>query len=194
MEALKLREVTYADIAALPEHLIGEIIDGELIVSPRPAPKHALAATKTSQDLAGYDRKAGGAAGPGGWWILFEPELHLGRHVLVPDLAGWRRERMPKMPQTAFFEVAPDWICEVVSPQSGRRDRIQKARIYAEFGVEWFWLVDPAQQVIEVWHREGQRWIVEGTWGGDDAEARVPPFDGVAIDLARWWETGEETP
>lgn len=183
---------TYEDLLDLPENVVGEIIDGELIVSPRPAPAHANAKSCAAMDLGPYHRQAGGPHGPGGWRILFEPELHLGRHILVPDLAGWRRERMPMLPKTAWFELVPDWICEVVSPSSGRRDRMQKGRIYREFDVQWFWLVDPAQQMIDVWRGDGPRWVVEGTWGGDDAEARIPPFDGVPLDLARWWEGVEK--
>lgn len=187
-----VRGANYNDLLALPEHVIGEIIDGELIVSPRPAPPHATASSAICGDLFGpHHRKGNGSDKPGGWWILFEPELHLGRQVLVPDLAGWRRERMPAMPQTAWFETPPDWVCEVVSPGSVRRDRIKKTRIYAEFGVQWYWLVDPLQQIVEVLHRKDGQWIMVDNWGGDDAEAKIPPFDAVAMDLARWWDIGD---
>lgn len=186
------KPATYADILALPEHVVGEIIDGELVVSPRPAPRHARVGTASAQDLSPFDRKGGGPPDrPGGWWILFEPELHLYRgQVVVPDLAGWRRERMPTLPETAFFELPPDWVCEVISPSSGRRDRIHKARIYLDCGVEWLWLVDPLAQTVEVLHAETGRWVVAGGWEGEDAEARIPPFDAVALDLARWWDAG----
>src|SRR5215475_12407465 len=126
------RRATYADLIAVPEHLIAEIIDGELITGPRPAPPHALACSAIGSVL--FDRfngPPGGAPGPGGWWILYEPELHFGDDVLVPDLAGWRRERMPALPDLAYFELAPDWACEVVSPHSGRLDRVRKMPIYA---------------------------------------------------------------
>src|SRR5262245_23509945 len=116
------RRATYADLVAVPEHLIAEIIDGELITSPRPAPPHLLACSAIGSVL--FDRFNGPAGGtttaPGGWWILDEPELHFGDDVLVPDLAGWRRERMPALPDLAYFALAPDWACEVVSPHSGR--------------------------------------------------------------------------
>ena len=142
--------------------------------------------------LAPFDGKRGGPPDrPGGWWILDEPELHLGPHVIVPDLAGWRRERMPSLPDTAWFETTPDWVCEVISPSPSRRDRIQKARIYRECLVEWLWLVDPLAQTVEVMHAETGRWVVMGGWEGEDAHARMPPFDAVAIDLARWWDSGE---
>ena len=127
---------TYADLLAVPEHLVAEIIDGELVTSPRPAPPHALAASAIVSVL--FDRfgaPPGGADQPGGWWILSEPELHLGGDVLVPDLAGWRRERMPALPDTAYFALEPDWACEVISPSSGRLDRARKMPVYAREGV-----------------------------------------------------------
>jgi len=197
MTALPAKKLaTYEDLLRLPEHVVGEILDGELIVSPRPAPRHAAASSGSGADVyAAFHRKSGGPLGPGGWWILDEPEIHLHRQILVPDVAGWRRERLPALPARPWFELAPDWVCEVISPHSGRRDRIQKARIYREFGVEWYWLIDPLQQTVEVWHGQGERWLVEGVWGGDDGEARMPPFDATPLDLSRWWEGGppEET-
>lgn len=186
------RPATYADIEALPEHLVGELIAGELHVSPRPAPPHALASSVILIDVGGsYHRRSGGPAGPGGWWIFFEPELHLGADVLVPDLAGWRRERMPTRPSTASFELAPDWVCEVVSPLSGRRDRVLKVPRYAAAGVDHLWLVDPLLQTLEAYRREGARWLLLGAWGGEDV-ARVEPFEAVALELARWWEGAPE--
>lgn len=187
------KPVSYADILALPQHVVGEIIDGELHVSPRPAPRHAVVATDVTVAIGkGFGGRAGGGDTPGGWWILAEPELHLGRDVLVPDIAGWRRERMPRIPDTAWFELAPDWVCEVLSPSTGRRDRIQKSRIYRRVGVPWMWLIDPLQQTVEVYRGDGEHWVQEGVWGGDDKEAKMPPFDAVAMDLARWWDDGSE--
>lgn len=180
---------TYQDIIDLPEHLVGEIVDGELIVSPRPTPRHARASSVAGMDLGSpFDRKPGDPRGPGGWWIYDEPELHFGKRILVPDLAGWRRERMPSRPETAWFELPPDWVCEVVSPGTVRHDRVKKARIYLEEGVEWFWLVNPTEQSVEVLHNENGRWVLIDNWVGDDAEAKIPPFDAVALDLGRWWE------
>lgn len=186
------KPATYSDILALPEHVIGEILDGELVVSSHLAPRLGHAATAALAELSPFCRRTGEASGmPGGWWAFFGPELHLGPHVLVPDLAGWRRERMPSLPDTAWFEMPPDWVCEVISPSSSRRDRIQKARIYRECLVEWLWLVDPLAQTVEVMHAETGRWVVMGGWEGEDAQARMPPFDAMAIDLARWWDSGE---
>src|SRR3989442_11524607 len=126
------RRATYADLLEVPEHLVAEIIDGELITSPRPALPHALAASAMAADIGGpFGRPPGGRDVPGGWWILVEPELHLGGDVLVPDLAGWRRERVPTVPNAPAFELAPDWVCEVISPSTPRLDRARKRSVYA---------------------------------------------------------------
>ena len=182
------KEATYADIEALPEHVVGEIIDGELVVSPRPRLRHAHASSALGVELGGaFSRKPNGPDRPGGWWILNEPELHFAKQVLVPDLAGWRHERLPEIPDLAYATLAPDWVCEVISPTSGRRDRIQKARIYAQNAVQWLWLVDPLQQTVEVLRNGGEHWTLMGTWGGDDDTARLLPFDAIALELSRWW-------
>ena len=132
------KPATYDDILALPEHVVGEIIDGERFVSPRPAPRLATASSVIGADLVGRcHRRPGDPRGPGGWWILDEPELHVTGHVLVPDLADWRREHMAELPTTAYFDLAPDWVCEVVSPKSRRLDRMKKMPKYAEMGVTW---------------------------------------------------------
>ena len=125
------RRATYDDLLKVPEHMVAEIIDGELYATPRPSSPHAWAASAISSDVFGrFSRPPGDAHAPGGWWILFEPELHFGSDVVVPDIAGWRRTRMPVLPSVAFFELAPDWICEVVSPSTGQLDRGRKMGIY----------------------------------------------------------------
>lgn len=176
----------YADIAALPEHLLGEILDGELVVSPRPSPRHAVASAALGATLGPPFQFGDG--GPGGWWILDEPELHLGDHVLVPDLAGWRRERMPNIPDEAAFRLSPDWVCEVLSPSTIRVDRTRKLPIYARAGVPHVWLVDPAVQTLEVYRLQSEHWVVVSTHGGADV-VRATPFDDVPIALGRLWAT-----
>jgi Uma2 family endonuclease len=183
-------DATYEDLLALPDNVVGEIIQGELVVSPRPAAPHA----RTSSGIGGelvlpFDH---GRGGPGGWWIVDEPELHLGRHVLVPDLAGWRRERMPSFPTGPFFPIAPDWICEVISPSSQRLDRIRKLPIYLEHGVSWAWLVDPLARTLEVLERAGDRWTVAAAHEGSEV-VRAIPFDAIEIPLEGWW-VPEESP
>jgi len=183
----RARRATYADLVAVPEHLVAEIIDGELITSPRPAPPHALATSAIGALLFDrFNRPPGPPGAEGGWWILDEPELHLGEDVLVPDLAGWRRDRMPRMPEKAWFELPPDWICEVISPSSGRLDRVRKMPIYAREGVPHLWLVDPILRTLEVYRREGARWSVIAAHGGEEAVA-APPFEAGSADLRRWW-------
>lgn len=170
----------------VPETMVAEIIDGELYASPRPAIPHATAASAMGGDLnGGFHRPPGGVA-PGGWWILDEPELHLGRDVLVPDLAGWRRERMPNLEPHAYFTLAPDWACEVVSPGTAGIDRVRKMRIYAREQIAHFWLVDPILKTVENYRLEGERWVVESTHAGG-APARIVPFEALELDLARWW-------
>jgi len=180
------RRATYEDLLQVPDILIAEIIDGELIASPRPAFPHAQASSAIVQDLGPFSRRPGGPSGPGGWWILFEPELHFGVDILVPDLAGWRRERMPILENVAYCELAPDWVCEVVSPATGRLDRVRKMPVYARERVGHIWLVDPLQRTLEVYHLEGQRWVLLGTHGDTD-NVHAEPFEAIEIDLSRWW-------
>jgi Uma2 family endonuclease len=182
--AEKKGPATYADIEALPEHLVGEIIDGELIVSPRPAPLHALAESHLLVDIGGpFDR---GRGGPGGWVILGDPELHFGPQVMVPDLAGWRRERMPRLPATAYFELPPDWLCEVLSPSTARIDRAKKMRHYAKAKVQHVWLLDPLATTLEVYRLDPSGWLLVDTYAGD-TKVRPEPFDAVELDLAALW-------
>jgi Uma2 family endonuclease len=171
----------------VPENLVAEIIDGELITSPRPASPHALAASAIGSRL--FDRfngPPGGGDAPGGWWVIYEPELHLGDDVLVPDLAGWRRERMPVLPNLVGFTIAPDWVCEVLSPSTARVDRSRKLRVYAREGVRHLWFVDPLLRTLEVYRLEQGVWLVVETHGGDET-LRVEPFAAVDVDLRRWW-------
>jgi len=177
---------TYEDILALPEHLVGEILDGDLFALPRPSPRHALAASGLGGALFDGFSRPGGGERPGGWWILDEPELHLGDDVLVPDIAGWRRERMTTLPETAFFELAPDWACEVLSPATEAIDRGRKMEVYAREGVSFLWLVNPTQRTLETYHLVDSRWTLLSTFVGD-AAVRAEPFAAVALEMSRWW-------
>ncbi len=127
-----------------------------------------------------------GRGGPGGWWILVEPELHLGQQIVVPDWAGWRRVRMPALPPTAYFPLPPDWLCEIVSPSTASFDRAKKLRVYAKHGVEHVWLIDPIAQTLEVLHLENGRWIVAAVHAGDET-VRAEPFTEIAIELPALW-------
>lgn len=180
----QLKPACYQDIIDLPEHIVGEIIDGELYVQPRPAPRHARATSLLGGKLTGpYDE---GYGGPGGWWILDEPELHLGRNVLVPDLAGWRRERMPRLPDIAWFELAPDWACEVLSPGTARKDRAKKMPIYAKEGVGHLWLIDPEARTLEAYLNTEGRWLQLAVYQEAD-EVSAPPFDAISFSLSVLW-------
>lgn len=175
---------TYEDLLRVPAHLVAEIINGELVTSPRPASLHALAASSIGGELYGPFHR--GRGGPGGWVILDEPELHLHAHVLVPDLAGWRRERMPQVPDASAFELAPDWVCEVLSPSTAVVDRVQKVPIYAQAGVGHVWLVDPVLQTVEALRLEAGGYRLLGTWTGD-AKVRLEPFEAFELELSALW-------
>ena len=175
---------TYDDLVAVPDHLVAEILDDELYTSPRPALRHSLAASSLGALLLPpFDH---GRGGPGGWLILDEPELHFGRDVLVPDLAGWRRGRLPQVPDAAWLSLAPDWLCEVLSPSTTTIDRTKKLRIYAREGVGHAWLVDPIAQTLEVLRLESGRWVIVATHAGHEV-VRAEPFDVIDLELALLW-------
>jgi Uma2 family endonuclease len=129
-----------------------------------------------------------GRGGPGGWWIIDEPELHFVRdtEVLVPDIAGWRRERMPALPDDHRFEVVPDWVCEVLSSNTQKSDRIAKMKVYARYGVAYLWLVDPLAKILETYALSESQWTVTGLYQDQD-EVSAPPFEAVAIGLDDLW-------
>lgn len=178
---------TEAAYEALPEGTPAAILDGELFTLPRPRPEHQSAATRLAGDLDGPFHRARG--GPGGWVILAEPELHLGARPdkMAPDLAGWRRERMPEIPSTPAITSAPDWICEVLSESTEALDRGRKARIYRREGVRHYWLVSPALRTLEVMRRNDQgRWEIVETYEGDQ-RVRAEPFEAIEIELGALW-------
>ncbi|HET9626525.1 MAG TPA: Uma2 family endonuclease [Kofleriaceae bacterium] len=180
-----VRRATYQDVLDAPEHEVAELIDGTLYLSPRPAKPHARAASRLGGELfPPFDR---GRNGPGGWFLLFEPELHVGADVLVPDLAGWRRERMPVLTtEEAYFTLAPDWVCEVLSPSTAKLDRELKLPIYARAEVQHAWLIDPVLHTLEVLRLERGRWAPRGTYR-DDARVRAEPFEALELELAVLW-------
>lgn len=184
MEATAQRLATYEDLMNLPDHLVGEILSGRLVTHPRPAPRHALAYSALGGGLIGPYQF--GSGGPGGWWIFDEPELHLGSDILVPDLAGWRRERMPALPDTAWFELPPDWVCEILSPSTARDDRVLKMPIYARAGVGHLWLVDPDLKMLETYALEDGHWLLLQTYEAAD-RVSAPPFDAIELDLSLLW-------
>ncbi|MCS6798223.1 MAG: Uma2 family endonuclease [Myxococcota bacterium] len=175
---------SYDDLRALPPHLVGQIIDGELYALPRPATAHALAASALASDL--FDAFHRGRRGPGGWIVLVEPELHLDRDVLVPDLAAWRRTRMPTLPEAPALELAPDWCCEVLSPSTRALDRVLKLRVYARHRVPHLWYVDPEARSVEVLRLEGAHYALVAAHV-DDERVSAEPFNAVELELAPLW-------
>jgi Uma2 family endonuclease len=178
------KPATYGDLETLPPNVVGEIIAGVLHTNPRPAILHAAAATSLGEELGPPFRR--GRGGPGGWVFLDEPELHLGAEIVVPDIAGWRRERLPELPATAFLTIAPDWLCEVLSPSTEAFDRGDKLPIYAREHVSHVWLVNPLVKTLEVFRLDGDTYRLIATFH-DDAKIRAEPFDAIELDLAALW-------
>lgn len=183
------RIATRADLWLVPENTVGEILAGELVMSPMLSPRHSLARSGLSYELTGpYQR---GRGGPGDWWILTEVELHLSGEALVPDLAGWRRSRMPEVPEDGAIEVAPDWVCEVLAPSTEAIDRGIKARSYAREGIGYYWLLDPILRTLEVLRLHQGRWLVLDVFSGT-MRPRAEPFDAIPLALGALWPKGGE--
>ena len=175
---------TYQDVLDAPAHRVAEIVDGTLHTHPRPAMPHARASSGLEVKIGGpfdYD-----SDGPGGWWITHEPELHLGDDILVPDLAGWRRERMPEYPETAYVTLAPDWVCEVLSASTRKHDLCGKRPIYAREGVAHLWLVDPVDRTLEAFELRDGQWVLIATVADDDPVC-IRPFDAITFSLGDLW-------
>jgi len=180
------KHASYDDVLNAPETVVAELIEGDLYTSPRPAIPHARTVSALSQDLRSFDEPPGDPGQPDGWWIIYEPELHFGADVLVPDLAGWRRERLPSLPDAPAFTLAPDWVCEVLSRSTAPLDRARKMPIYARRGVTHLWLIDPQLRTLEVYRREDDHWRVVESHGGSSG-VRAEPFAAVELDMRRWW-------
>ena len=175
---------TYQDVLDAPAHRVAEIVEGVLHTHPRPAMPHALASSVQGRRVgSAFHDKIGG---PGGWWIIDEPELHLGGDILVPDLAGWRRERMPDYPETAYVTLAPDWVCEVLSVSTRRLDLHGKRPVYAREGVAHLWLVDPADRALEAFELHDGRWVLIASAKDDDLVS-IRPFDAITFSLGDLW-------
>jgi len=185
------RPATYADVLAAPPHKVAEIIDGELVLSPRPAGPHTMAASALGEELGPPFKR--GRGGPGGWIIMDEPELHLGPNVLVPDLGGWRRETMGAVANEPYFTIRPDWVCEVLSPSTERYDRGNKIAIYARAGVSHAWLINPLQRTLEVLRLSAEtpnEWVTQAVFR-DESRVRAVPFEAFELDLSVLWQDVE---
>ncbi len=178
---------TYDDLYNLPDNMVGQIIDGKLVTTPWQSREHARASTILSAKLiAPYEL---GENGPGGWIILYKLEVRLGDNIIVPDLVGWRNERFPIAEETNWVSVCPDWVCEIISPNTVRIDKTKKMPVYARYGVGYFWLIDPANRTLDVYKLESGKWMLLETHADND-KVRAEPFNEVEIDLGSlWFET-----
>ena len=175
---------TYQDVLDAPPHRVAEIVGGVLYTNPRPPMLHALAKSSLGVNIGGpFDHDADG---PGGWWVVFEPELHLGEDILVPDLAGWRRGHMPDFPDAAYCTLAPDWVCEVLSPSTRKLDLHGKRPVYARERVGHLWLVDPVERTLEAFELRDGEWVPIAS-ARDDAPVRIRPFEAVTFSLGDLW-------
>ena len=182
---------TYDDLCRVPGHLVAEIIDGELVTTPRPAVSHAHVASVLADQVVGPFQR--GRGGPGGWWLLYEPELHLGEDVIVPDFAGWTRARLPFLPDAPAISLAPDWICEILSPSTEAIDRVKKLATYAREHVPHAWLLNPSTRTLEVMRLQDGHWVLMATASGDDS-VRVQPFEAIELELGALWPEKPSNP
>ena len=179
-----VRKATYRDVLDAPAHMVAEVVAGALHLQPRPANRHAIASSSLGMEIGSPFQK--GRGGPGGWWIVDEPELHFNEDILVPDLAGWRRERMPEPPDEAFFTLAPDWVCEILSPSTRKLDLEGKRPIYARERVGHLWFVDPAARVLEAFVLRDGAWSPAGSVR-EDEPVSLAPFDAISFPLGALW-------
>jgi len=184
MADMARKKANYQDLYSIPENMTGEIINGELMVSPRPSRFHAHTASSLGGEI--IPPYTFGRGGPGGWIILVEPEIGLGDDILVPDLAGWKRERFPIEEDHNWISAVPDWVCEILSPNSIRADRIIKMTAYAKHQIPYFWLVDPMNKTLDVLKLQSGRWVILGTYAEHD-QVKAEPFQEIAFDLSNLW-------
>ena len=178
------RRATYQDVLDAPPYRVAEVVDGTLYIFDRPAVPHARASSVLGRYIGTpFDD---GRGGPGGWWILDEPQIHSGEDIVVPDIAGWRRERMPVLPDAAYFTLAPDWVCEVLSPSTRKLDLGGKSAVYARAGVKYIWFVDPIARSLEAKVLRGGKWVEIATLY-DDATVSLPPFEAISFNLGDLW-------
>jgi Uma2 family endonuclease len=175
---------TYEDVIAAPDTRVAELVEGNLYLSPRPALRHASVSSVLGAQLNSAFHQ--GTSGPGGWWILDEPELHLNGDVMVPDIAGWKRDRLPAIPDIVGIDLPPDWLCEVLSPSTQRFDQELKLPRYGRAGVSWLWLVDPRDQSVEVYRALEHHFVLLERHSGTTIIA-APPFEAYPIELSSLW-------
>ncbi len=185
MSSAAKRVAGWEDLLAMLEGERGEVVDGVLVVPPRPENEHQHVQGALTQLVGGPFQLEHGRGGPGGWWILAEVNVRLSSSRIVhPDLAGWRRERFPNPRGVRPIDVVPDWCCEIVSPHNASHDRVTKRRLYAEHGVPYYWLVDPEERTLEALVLDDGRWRELGAWTDGDC-VPIAPFEAVTLDVGR---------
>ena len=180
------KKATYDDLLNIAENTTGEIINGELIVTPRPSRRHLYTESALGNKI-GPPYQFGEGGGPGGWIILIEPEIGFGEDILVPDLAGWREGRYPEEEPHNWISVCPDWVCEVLSPSTQRTDKMEKMPVYARYGVPHLWLIDPIAKTLDVFQLKAGEWVVAGLYV-EGTQVRAAPFAEIEIDLNDLWQ------
>lgn len=194
MRAVENRPATYQDVLDAPDGMRAEILDGELVMQARPMPEHDFVSGALNEILRSTFQR--GRGGPGGWWIVAEPELHFGNpdfRTSNPDLAGWRKERMPTIQARERYKIVPDWVCEILSPSTARSDRMKKMPIYADVGVKHLWLADPSTRSLESYALANDGWLLLATYG-EEGEATIPPYEAMPLPLADLWLPEGEAP
>lgn len=187
MRAPAKEKATYDDVLRAPENMVAELIDGELYTWPRPRARHGTAQTRILIDVGG---KYGIGHKPDAWWLITEPEVHLGSNAVVPDIGGWRPARMPRLPDS-HISLVPDWVCEVLSPSTARVDRGKKLATYARFGVPWAWYVDVDEHAFEVMRLDGEKWTIVEVFTEPEI-VHAEPFPAADIDLGLIWDSDAE--
>lgn len=179
------RLATFEDLATLPEDVRAEVLGGTIVTEPAPLPKHSKAQRALGSFVGGPFDDDDGHGGPGGWWIFVEVDVQLAPHDVVrPDIAGWKRERLHDPGEQRPIKVAPDWVCEVLSPSTAVHDRITKRTLYANSGIGHYWIVDVDAHTLEAFELLDRRWVLNGTYG-DEAVVRIPPFELIELAVGR---------
>lgn len=185
MSGAAQRLATYEDLLALPEDVRAEIVGGQIVTAPAPLPKHSKAQRALGAFVGGPFDDDDGRGGPGGWWIFIEVDVALSAHDIVPpDLAGWRRDRLVDPGEQRPITVAPDWVCEILSPSTASRDRVQKRKLYADAGISHYWIVDLDARTLEAFALEAGRWVLVASHD-DQATAAIPPFEAIQLEVGR---------
>lgn len=187
------RLATYEDLLSLAEDVRAEVLAGEIVTSPAPLPKHSKAQRALGRFVGGPFDDDDGGGGPGGSWIFVEVDIELGPHDIVrPDLAGWRRERLVDPAEKRPITVIPDWVCEVLSPSTAARDKVQKRYLYAERGIRYYWIVDVDTRTLEAFELQKGRWVLAGSYD-EDTTAAIPPFEAIELEVGRLFLPRSET-